>query len=157
MQTRKLTILMAHQDGTPFVGYVSVRLSSASKTDEELVGPLVWQESEFDATGKVELQLVPNTELAEGTFYTCQIYVVKTANGYKSKSKVVDTAFAMPDEDSFLHDLSAVAPVSVSSADAVQLMANRAEASAVRAEQAAVNAEQVVAPATDQEIDALFQ
>lgn len=154
MQTRKLTILMAHQDGTPFAGYASVRLSSASKTDEELVGPLVWQESEFDAEGRVELQLVPTTALGEGTCYRCQIYVVKTANGFKSKSKVVDTAFQMPDEDAFLHDLAVIEPMRPSAQEVVQMLVNEAvEASA----EARAAAEDVNAGCTDAEIDALFQ
>ena len=86
MQTRKLTIQMAHQDGTPFAGYASVRLSSASKTDEELVGPLVWQEAEFK-NGIIELQLVPNSELEEGTFYKCQIYVVKSRTATRANRR----------------------------------------------------------------------
>ena len=124
MQTRKLTILMAHQDGTPFAGYASVKLSSASKTDEELVGPLVWQESEFDENGKVELDIVPNTELEEGTCYRCQIYVTKSANGTKSKSKIVDTAFQMPDADSYLHELAIVEPMKPSAQEVVERIAS---------------------------------
>ena len=129
--TRKLTILMAHQDGTPFAGCASVRLNSASKTDEELVGPLAWQESDFDAEGKVELQLVPNSELEEGTWYRAEVYQTRTQNGARSKIKVFSTAFTMPDADSCLHDLAVVEPVRPSALDAMQtLLSEAAQASA---------------------------
>lgn len=149
-QTRKLTIQMAHQDGTPFAGYASVRLSSASKTDEELVGPLVWQESGFDAEGKVELDLVPTSALGEGTCYRCQIYAAKTANGLRLKARVVDTAFEMPDADSLLHDLAVVEPVSMSALDAMQALLSEARQDFSGKLDAA-------ASLADEEIDSIFE
>ena len=134
--TRKLTILMLHQDGTPFAGCASVRLASASKTDEELVGPLVWQESEFDQTGKVEMQLVPNSELEEGTYYRADVYQTRTTGGCKSKSKVFHTAFTMPDADSFLHNLAQIEEVKPSAQGILQLIASEATQAALQAETA---------------------
>ena len=127
--TVTLTAVMDWQNGEPFEGVLEVRLNAASKTDETLVGPAVWQETPF-TDGSASVELYPSSALESGAFYTARVYSSRIAGGYKSKKKILETAFAMPDSDAYLHDLAGIEPMVPAAEETVELIAQRAEAAA---------------------------
>lgn len=157
-ETRTLTAVMDFQDGTPFDGTLEVRLNASSKTDEKLVAPRVWQEVPF-TDGSAAVELYPNSVLEEGSYYTVHVYSTSTVKGYKSKTKILETAFTMPDADACLHELATLTPMSPSAVDAVRLIANEAAASAESAAasaESAMSAVSEISPLTSAEIEGVF-
>lgn len=149
--TVKLTAAMEYQDGTPFDGFLSVRLNSASRTDEVLVGPYADQKVRFE-NGRASVDLYPNSALEEGTYYRAKAFTETVENGYRSKRTLFETAFVMPDEDSFLHDLATIEPVAVTDVDAVQLLVSQASEAASSAAESAAS----IAPLSSQDVAEIF-
>jgi hypothetical protein len=139
----KVCIKGLFHNAKPFCGKIKFKLSCCAKINDALVFPQEWDEYPFETKDeKVFVNLIPNTETGEGSFYYFQIEYCENTGAYiydkyGKRKMVLNGVCVVPNNDCNFVDIATVEAPEANGADLAKAYASQAKVSTIDAQKQA--------------------